>query len=213
MLCLFLSLPWARVVCLKTSRRGVGEAELMVHGRPAHAGLDPEKGVNAIHELAAQIARIEQWNNLNRGVTINADIVEGGSRVNVIAERAKANLDLRAWRCADMRVLENRLRSLKPIHRGAKLAILAASIARHWNAKIALRLFVRAKSLAKQIGFSLGEAASGRRFRRQFYRGSRRSHTRWSRRSRRWRPLPQEYILVKTMPQRAALLAALLATS
>src|ERR1700758_460654 len=109
---------------LKTSRKGVGEAELIVHGRASHAGLAPEQGINAIHELAAQIARIEKWNNLRRGVSINADIVEGGSRTNVIADRAKATLDLRAWRASDMRQLEKRIHSLKPIHKGAKLEIL-----------------------------------------------------------------------------------------
>src|SRR5712691_8793005 len=71
---------------LKTSRKGVGEAELIVRGRSAHAGLAPQEGVNAIHELARQIARLEHWNNLRRGISVNADIVEGGTRTNVIAE-------------------------------------------------------------------------------------------------------------------------------
>ena len=48
---------------LKTSRKGVGEAQLIVHGRASHAGLAPEKGINAIHELAEQITRIEKWND------------------------------------------------------------------------------------------------------------------------------------------------------
>src|SRR5262249_31715729 len=99
---------------LKTSRKGVGEAEIIVRGRASHAGLAPEQGVNAIHELAAQITRIEKWNDLRRGVTINADVVEGGSRTNVIADRAKATLDLRAWRATDMHQLEKRIHSLKP---------------------------------------------------------------------------------------------------
>ena len=75
---------------LKTARKGMGEAELFVYGRASHAGLAPQEGVNAVHELARQIARIEQWNDLRRGITVNADIVEGGTRVNVIAERARA---------------------------------------------------------------------------------------------------------------------------
>src|SRR6516164_1836183 len=102
---------------VKTSRKGVGEAHLTVHGRASHAGLAPERGVNAIHELAAQIARIEKWNDLRRGVTVNADVVSGGTRTNVISARAVATLDLRAWRLSDMRALEKRLHSLKPIHR------------------------------------------------------------------------------------------------
>src|SRR5713226_7529249 len=99
---------------LKTSRKGVGEAEIIVHGRASHAGLAPHDGVNAVHELAQQITRVQEWNDLRRGLTINAGIIEGGTRTNVIPERARAVLDLRAMRIADMRRLEQRLRSLRP---------------------------------------------------------------------------------------------------
>jgi glutamate carboxypeptidase len=198
---------------LKTSRKGVGEAQLIVHGRASHAGLTPEKGVNAIHELAAQIARIEKWNNLRRGVSINADIIEGGSRTNVIADRAKATLDLRAWRVSDMRSLEKRLHSLKPVHRGAKLEIHGGFDRPPMERKLAAALFARAKSLARQMGFSLGEAAAGGGSDGNFTAalgiptldglgavgdGAHSVH---------------EHIFINTMPQRAALLAALLATS
>jgi glutamate carboxypeptidase len=198
---------------LKTSRKGVGEAELIVHGRSSHAGLEPEKGVNAIHELSVQIARIEKWNNLRRGVTINADIIEGGTRTNVIAERAKATLDLRAWRASDMRALEKRLYSLKPIHRGAKLQITGGFDRPPLERKHSAALFARAKSHAKQIGFLLEEAAAGGGSDGNFTAalgvptldglgavgdGAHSIH---------------EHVIAKTMPQRSALLAALLATS
>jgi glutamate carboxypeptidase len=197
---------------LKTSRKGVGEAELIVHGRSAHAGLEPEKGVNAIHELSAQIARIEKWNDLRRGVTINADIVAGGTRTNVIAERANATLDLRAWRASDMQALEKRLYSLKPIHRGAKLEISGGFDRPPLERKHSAALFARAKSLAKPMGMSLGEAAAGGGSDGNFTAalgiptldglgalgdGAHSIH---------------EHILIKHLPQRAALLAALLAT-
>ena len=146
---------------LKTSRKGVGEAQLIVHGRASHAGLAPEKGINAIHELAAQIARVEKWNDLQLGITINADVVSGGSRANVIADRAEATLDLRAWRQADMRVLEKRLRSMKPVNRGAKLEIHGGFDRPPLERKQSAALFARAKSIAKTLGFPLGEAAAG----------------------------------------------------
>ena len=65
---------------LKTARKGVGEAELIVYGRASHAGLAPQEGINAIHELSRQLTRIQEWNDLRRGVTVNADIIEGGTR-------------------------------------------------------------------------------------------------------------------------------------
>src|SRR5882757_6053992 len=136
---------------LKTARKGVGEAELIVHGRASHAGLAPEKGINAVHELAAQITRLEKWNDLRRGVTVNADIVSGGSSANVIADRAAATLDLRAWRHADMRTLEKRLHSLKPIHRGAKLEIRGGFGRPPLEHKHSAALFARAKSIAREL--------------------------------------------------------------
>jgi glutamate carboxypeptidase len=197
---------------LKTSRKGVGEAELIVHGRASHAGLAPEQGINAIHELAAQIARMEKWNHVRRGVTINADIIEGGSRTNVIADRAKATLDLRAWRASDMQQLEKRIHSLKPIHKGAKLEILGGFDRPPLERKHSAALFDRARSLSRQMGLTLGEAAAGGGSDGNLTGalgvptldgmgavgdGAHSDH---------------EHVIVKTMPQRAALLAALLAT-
>ncbi len=198
---------------VKTSRKGVGDAELIVHGRASHAGLEPEKGINAIHELSAQIARIEKWNNVRRGVTINADIVEGGSRSNVIADRAKATLDLRAWRVSDMHSLEKRLHALKPIHRGAKLEINGGFNRPPLEHKHSAALFARAKAIARQLGLSLGEAAAGGGSDGNFTAAlgiptldglgavGDGAHS------------ASEHALVKTMPQRAALLAALLTAS
>src|SRR5271165_4066304 len=197
----------------KTSRKGVGEAKLIVHGRSAHAGLDPDQGINAIHELAAQIARIEKWNDPRRGVTINADLIDGGTRTNVIPDTAKVNFDLRAWHLADMRALEKRFHSLKPITRGAKLEIRGGFDRPPLERRHSAVLFARAKSLAKQMGFSLGEAAAGGSSDGNFTAalgvptldgfgavgdGAHSAH---------------EHVLFKTMPQRAALLASILATS
>jgi glutamate carboxypeptidase len=198
---------------LKTSRKAVGEAELIVHGRSSHAGLAPEEGVNAIHELAAQIARVQKWNDHRRGVTINADLIEGGCRTNVIADRAKATLDLRAWKLSDMRTIEHRLHDLKPIHSRAKLEIKGGFDRPPLERKHSSALYSQAKSLAARMGFSLGEAAAGGGSDGNFTAAlgiptldglgavGDAAHS------------PNEHILIKLMPQRAALLAALLATT
>src|ERR1700684_4570623 len=65
---------------IKTARKGVGEAEIIVHGRASHAGLAPEQGINAVHELCHQLSRILKWNNPRRGTTVHADIIQGGAR-------------------------------------------------------------------------------------------------------------------------------------
>ncbi|PYT49287.1 MAG: peptidase M20 [Acidobacteria bacterium] len=198
---------------LKTARKGVGITELTVHGRASHAGLAPQEGINAIHELAQQLARIEKWNDLRRGVTINAGIVEGGSRTNVIPERARAALDLRALRVPDMRSLERRLHSLRAIHRGARLEITGGFDRPPLERKMSAALFARAKSLAGQMGLSVGECTVGGGSDGNFTAAigvptldglgavGGGAHS------------ANEHILIHTMPARAALLASLLATT
>src|SRR3989449_10237055 len=198
---------------LKTSRKGVGITELTVHGRASHAGLAPQEGINAIHELAQQLARIEKWNDLRRGVTINAGIVEGGSPTNVIPERARAALDLRALRASDMRSLERRLYSLRAMRQGARLEITGGFDRPPLERKMSAALFARAKSLAGQMGLSVGECTVGGGSDGNFTAAigvptldglgavGGGAHS------------ANEHILIHTMPARAALLASLLATT
>jgi len=198
---------------LKTARKGVGEAELIVHGRASHAGLAPQEGINAIHELAHQLARLEKWNDLRRGVTVNAGLVEGGTRANVIPERARAVIDLRALRVSDMRKLERRVHALRPIYPGARLEITGGFDRPPLEHKMSATLFARAKSLAAQMNLSLGECTVGGGSDGNFTaaagvptldglgavgHGAHSAH---------------EHVLIHTMPARAALLACLLATS
>src|SRR5215469_15454615 len=198
---------------VKTARKGVGSAELSVQGRASHAGLAPEEGINAVHELASQLTRIEKWNDTRRGISINADIVEGGTRTNVIAERARAVLDLRALRAYDMRSVERRLHALRPVHKGAKLKISGGFDRPPLERKVCAALFARAKTLARQMNHSLGECTAGGGSDGNFTGalgiptldgmgavgdGAHSDH---------------EYILINTMPARAALLAALLIES
>jgi glutamate carboxypeptidase len=197
---------------VKTARKGVGQAELIVQGRASHAGLAPEEGINAVHELAAQLTRIEKWNDPRRGISVNADIVEGGTRANVIAERARAVLDLRALRASDMRSIERRLHGLRPVHICAKLKITGGFDRPPLERKNCAALYARAKSLARQMNLSLGECTAGGGSDGNFTGalgiptldglgavgdGAHSDH---------------EHVFINTMPARAALLAALLAT-
>jgi len=198
---------------LKTARKGVGEAKLIVHGRASHAGLAPQEGINAIHELARQLTRIEKWNDLRRGVTINAGIIEGGTRTNVIPERARAVLDVRALRVSDMRSLEHRLHALRPLRRGARLEITGGFDRPPLERKMSASLFARAQLLAKQMNLSLGECTVGGGSDGNFTAAlgiptldglgavGNGAHS------------SREHVLINAMPTRAALLAVLLATT
>lgn len=198
---------------LKTARKGVGEAEIIVRGRASHAGLAPEKGVNAIHELALQIARLKQWNDLPGGISVNAGLINGGTRTNVIPDYAKAILDLRALRSNDMQKVEKKLGALRPILPGATLEVRGGFSRAPLERKVSAELFRRASSLAKQMGFTIGEGTAGG--------GSDGNLT-----AALGIPTldglgavgdgahsPGEYILARALPQRVALLAALLLRS
>jgi glutamate carboxypeptidase len=198
---------------LKTARKGVGEAELVVHGRASHAGLAPERGVNAIHELALQIARIREWNDLPRGITVNAGIVDGGTRSNVIPERAKVVLDLRALRSTDMRRIEKRLRNLRPFLPGARLEVRGGFNRAPFEPKHSRALFRQAVLLGQRMGLEIGGCTAGG--------GSDGNLT-----AALGVPTldglgavgdgahsPGEHVLAQAMPERAALLAALLLTT
>jgi len=198
---------------LKTARKGVGEAELIVHGRASHAGLAPQEGVNAIHELARQLTRIEKWSDFRRGVTVNAGIIAGGTRANVIPERARAVLDLRALRVSDMRNLEDRLHDLRPIQLGARLEVTGGFDRPPLESKMSAALFERARVLASQMNLTLGECTVGGGSDGNFTAalgiptldglgavgdGAHSTH---------------EHVLINSIPVRAALLAALLASN
>jgi glutamate carboxypeptidase len=198
---------------IKTARKGVGEAEIIVHGRASHAGLAPEEGINAVHELCHQVLQIQKWNNPRRGTTVNTDIIQGGTRTNVIADRARAVLDLRATSISEMNRIERQLRALRPRLPGARLEVHGGFNRSPLERKMSAALFKRAKSLATQIDLSLEECVVGGGSDGNLTAalgiptldglgavgdGAHSTH---------------EHILTAAMPARTALLAALLATS
>ena len=83
---------------LKTSRKGVGGYHLRIEGKEAHSGLDPDKGASAVLELARQLQAIEKFGDRKRGITVNPGVVRGGTRSNVIAGEAIAEVDARVSR-------------------------------------------------------------------------------------------------------------------
>ena len=78
-------------------RKGVGHFRLEVFGRQAHAGSQPELGINAIWELAAKVCALQALNDPGRGTTVNVGVVRGGERSNVVPDYAFADIDLRIW--------------------------------------------------------------------------------------------------------------------
>ena len=176
---------------VKTGRKGVGEIEIVATGRAAHAGLNPEDGINAIEEIALQIARISRWNRPSRGITVNAGVIEGGTRTNVIPESARVLVDVRAVRGGDMRALERKFRALRPILRGAKLQIRGGFNRPPMERKSSAALYAKARALAKENGRHAWRSLRRRRIGRKFYGSAGRSDARWPGRRRRGRAQPE----------------------
>jgi glutamate carboxypeptidase len=147
---------------VKTARKGVGEYRLRVSGVAAHAGLDPGKGHSAIVELARQIERISRLSNLERGRSLNVGLVRGGTRTNVIAAEAVAEIDVRIARANDAEVIDRKLRGLKPVDRRCTLE-MSGGINRMPMERTAgvVALYRKAQEVAVSLGWKLDEAAVG----------------------------------------------------
>jgi glutamate carboxypeptidase len=147
---------------LKTARKGVGRYTLTVEGVSSHAGVDFAAGASAIHELAAQIQTIAAFTNLERGVTVNVGVITGGTRSNVVAARAEAEIDIRVPRLADYAALERKFRRLRPHNRRCRLT-LTGELNRppmERTPSIAA-LFQLARSIARDFDVELEESATG----------------------------------------------------
>jgi len=147
---------------LKTARKGVGSFLMKITGQAAHSGLDFEKGQSAILELAHQIQAISRLTDLKRGVTLNVGVVRGGTRTNVIAAEAMAEVDLRIARKADGAVMERKVRGLRPVNPKCRIEI-EGGINRPpmERTKQVVALYELARKIAHELGFSLAEIAVG----------------------------------------------------
>ncbi|MFQ5790369.1 MAG: M20 family metallopeptidase [Acidobacteriota bacterium] len=147
---------------LKTFRKGVGVFELHVKGRAAHAGLDPRSGVSAVEEMARQILALHELTDDDRGVTVNVGTVRGGSRSNVVAAEAQAQIDVRVSTLADAREMEERMLSLSPFLEGAAVEVTGGMDRPPLERTPAVvALYEKARAIAGRLGFDLGEGPAG----------------------------------------------------
>ncbi|MCL4847030.1 MAG: M20 family metallopeptidase [Acidobacteria bacterium] len=147
---------------VKTARKGVGEFRLDVHGVSAHAGVDPTKGASAIHELARQILALETLRDLDRGISVNVGRIEGGTRSNVVADRASAAIDVRVTTMADAARIERAVTGLTPANPLVRLDV-SGGINRPPMERTegVARLFALAVLVAADLGFTLEEGSTG----------------------------------------------------
>lgn len=147
---------------IKTARKGVGEFELIIHGRPAHAGNDLRAGVSAITELAHQVLAINKLNDFERGMTVNVGVAHAGVLPNVVAAEARASIDMRFRSVEDGERITQAMLSLKPMIDGARIEV-RGGINRPPLVRTSEtgKLFEHARRLASEIGLDLKEGSVG----------------------------------------------------
>ena len=147
---------------LKTSRKGVGQFEMITRGVSAHAGLDPGKGISAIRELARQILAIDDLQDPASGVTLTVGVVSGGTRANVVPAEAKATIDARAITRADADRVQRMMHALTPQIAGAQVEVTGGFDRPPLERSPAIvKLFEQAKAVAAEIGVTLEEGSAG----------------------------------------------------
>lgn len=146
----------------KTRRKGVGGFELRVRGRAAHAGIDPEAGASAIHELVGLLREAGRLADPERGITVNVGVIRGGTRPNVVAEHAHAEIDFRFWPSAEARRVEEGVRALTVSDPGCTLWV-AGGVDRGplEQTEASARLFDSAHEIAAAQGWELAEGSTG----------------------------------------------------
>jgi glutamate carboxypeptidase len=145
-----------------TGRKGVGRFEVFIKGVPAHSGTRPQDGRSAIRELANVIQTLEAMNDPKRGITVNVGVVKGGTRPNVIAEDAFAEVDARLPTIADAEEIVPKILGLTSRSEGVSVTVTGElNRPPYEKGNAGAALYEHAKTLAAEIGFELIDTFTG----------------------------------------------------
>ncbi len=196
---------------LKTSRKGTGEIEIITRGKAAHAGADHERGRNAIEELAYHILSAQRLTNYVSGTTVNVGIIRGGTRTNVVPDEAHAWTDFRLAVPEEVDRLLQWAAALQPVIPGAQVeARVTVNRPPMPRDDLMAVTFQKAQQIASQIGLTIAEGSTGGASDANYVAPlgvpvldglgalGNGAHS------------EREYVEIASLPERAALLAALL---
>ena len=147
---------------VKSRRKGVSSYVLNVEGKAAHAGIEPEAGASAVHELARQVCRIYDMAKPAEGTTVSVGVIAGGTTENVVAAAARCTIDVRFWTADEAQRVDAALRASTPVDERCTLK-LDGGINRGPLEKTpaSSRLYQHARVFAAELGMELGEGKTG----------------------------------------------------
>lgn len=152
---------------LKTARKGTGTFEVVISGRASHAGLEPEKGINALVELAHQVQRISGFGNPAVGTTVTPTVASAGTTDNTVPERATILVDARVVTPEEKQRVESLMNSLTPVLEGASIAVSGGLHRPPMHESMSRNLFEVARGVASEIdgrdiaGIAVGGGSDG----------------------------------------------------
>ena len=146
---------------LKTTRKGGAHYALSITGRAAHAGVEPEKGVSAVQELAHQVLALHRLTDMEAGTTVNVGVVEAGTRPNVVAAHARALVDVRAWDSAEMERVNREILGIKPKVAGIRIEVTGGVNRPPLEKSVTGSLFHQAQEIGRKLGMDLQEGGTG----------------------------------------------------
>jgi len=152
--------PSADGGAFKAVRKGVSHYRVSVTGRAAHAGLEPENGVNAGIELAHQILAVTRLSAVDDGTTVTPTLLRAGTTVNTVPAAAALELDVRAWSRVELDRVDREVRGLVPTLSGAGLSVSGGVNRYPLEAAASSRLVELARAVAVELGIDPPDSVS-----------------------------------------------------
>jgi glutamate carboxypeptidase len=146
---------------VKTGRKGTSMYQVNVHGRAAHAGLEPEKGINTTVEIANIVLQLASLESPEHGTTVVPTVLRSGSTTNTVPDHAVLDLDARSFSQAELLRVDAAIRALKPINSQATIQITGGLNRPPLEISATKELYEQAEKVASGLGMALGHAAVG----------------------------------------------------
>ncbi len=147
---------------VKTGRKGTAMYQVRIHGKASHAGLEPEKGVNATTEMAHAVLAINAMGNPEHGTTVVPTTLHSGNTTNTVPDLAVLDIDIRSYSMADLQRVDAAIKGLSPVNPDTRYEVTGGFNRPPLEPSSTLALYERAEKVAKELGMPpLGHASVG----------------------------------------------------